>query len=33
LMGERSRRHISRDHSVSMIADKLSALYEEMLGG
>jgi glycosyltransferase involved in cell wall biosynthesis len=33
LMGERSRRQISRDHSVSMIADKLSALYEELLGG
>jgi len=32
LMGERARKHISLDHSVSNIADRLSALYEEVLG-
>jgi hypothetical protein len=31
LMGERARKHISRDHSVSSVADKVSALYGEML--
>jgi glycosyltransferase involved in cell wall biosynthesis len=31
LMGERARKHISSDHSLSNITDKLLALYEEML--
>jgi glycosyltransferase involved in cell wall biosynthesis len=31
LMGERARKHISREHSVSNIADRLSALYEKIL--
>jgi glycosyltransferase involved in cell wall biosynthesis len=33
LMGERAREHIRGDHSVSNITDRLSALYQEMLGG
>jgi glycosyltransferase involved in cell wall biosynthesis len=32
LMGERARKHISSDYSVSNIADKVLALYEEILG-